>query len=347
MNRARALTIGRYCAAVAGGIGLSVLLMAWQGVTGEQLGAILRQSLFTETGLLNLLRWSTPLILVGLSFAIASRGGLFNIGIQGQAIVGALSAAVVGIYLPLPPVIAPVAAMVVGALAGAAWAYPAEYLKRRFNIDEVITTLLLNYIAILGAQWIVNTWLYGTVGGVVGSVVATDRIRPEAELTRLSPLSDANIGIVFAVLIAVAFAVSLSRGRSGFSLRAIGSSPRFAEFAGVPVAKVQRNAFLLAGALAGLMGSLEVTGIQHRFVSGFEGQLGIEAIMVSIVGANHPLGVLIAGPFFAALKNLGLVSSQLTDVSSYLITLVTSAFMLCFVADPLRKLLTLRKGASR
>lgn len=337
----------RYVVAILGGLVLSALLMVWQGVTAEQFGKILEQAIFSPSGALGVIRWSTPLILVGLSFALASRSGMFNIGIQGQAIVGALTAAVVGIHAPLPIVLAPVAAIAAGALAGALWAYPAEVLRRRLDIDEVITTLLMNYIAILGAQWIVNTWLYGTVGGVVGSVVATDRIRPEAQISRLSVLSDANVGIVIAVMTATAFAVLLSRWRSGYALRAIGANPKFAQYAGVPVPSVRRNAFVLAGAIAGIMGAIEVTGIQHRFVSGFEGQLGIEAIMVSIIGANHPLGVLLAGPFFAILKNVGLVSSQLTTVSSYLITLVTAVFMLMFVADPVRTLLARRRKAQR
>lgn len=337
----------RYVVAILGGLLISVLLMLWQGVTPDQFPLILQQAIFSPAGALGVIRWSTPLILVGLSFAIASRSGMFNIGIQGQAIVGALVAAVVGIHAPLPPVLAPIAAILAGALAGALWAYPAEVLRRRLEIDEVITTLLMNYIAILGAQWVVNTWLYGTVGGVVGSVVATDRIRPEAQITRLSVLSDANVGIIIAVMTATAFAVLLARWPSGYALRAIGANPKYAEYAGVPVPSVRRNAFLLAGAMAGIMGAIEVTGIQHRFVSGFEGQLGIEAIMVSIIGANHPLGVLLSGPFFAVLKNVGLVSSQLTTVSSYLITLVTAVFMLMFVADPVRTLLAHRRKKAK
>lgn len=337
----------RYVVAILGGLLISVLLMVWQGVTPDQFSMILQQAIFSPAGALGVIRWSTPLILVGLSFAIASRSGMFNIGIQGQAIVGALVAAVVGIHAPLPPVLAPVAAILAGAVAGALWAYPAEVLRRRLDIDEVITTLLMNYIAILGAQWVVNTWLYGTVGGVVGSVVATDRIRPEAEIARLSVLSDANVGIIVAVMTATAFAVLLARWRSGYALRAIGANPRFAEYAGVPVPSVRRNAFLLAGAMAGIMGAIEVTGIQHRFVSGFEGQLGIEAIMVSIIGANHPIGVLVSGVFFAMLKNVGLVSAQLTTVSSYLITLVTAVFMLMFVADPVRTLLARRRKKAK
>jgi len=337
----------RYAVAILGGLVLAAVRMLWQGVSGDQFGEILRQAIFSTSGALGVIRWSTPLILVGLSFALANRSGMDNIGLQGQAIVGALTAAVVGIHAPLPPVVAPIAAIVAGALAGALWAYPAEVLRRRLEIDEVITTLLMNYIAILGAQWVVNTWLYGTVGGVVGSVVATDRIRPEAEIARLSVLSDANVGIIVAVTTATAFAVLLARWRSGYALRAIGANPKYAAYAGVPVPNVRRNSFLLAGAIAGIMGAIEVTGIQHRFVSGFEGQLGIEAIMVSIIGANHPLGVLLSGPFFAILKNVGLVSSQLTSVSSFLITLVTSVFMLMFVADPVRTLLARRRKAQR
>lgn len=306
----------------------------------SQLSTIVGTATGSPAAWLDILRWTAPLILAGLSFAIAARSGLFNIGIEGQIYAGGFLAVLVGIHSPLPGPVTVCLAIAAGFVGGALIAWPAEFLRRRFGVNEIVSTLMLNYICVLLTEWLTKEYFQGTVGGIVGSVVATESINPDARLPALSMVSDANAGIFIAIIIAIVLAVLMSRGRSGYSLRAISASSKFAQFAGVDVDSTRRTAFLVSGGLAGLVGAIEVLGVQQRFVVGFAGQLGIEAILIAVVGAYLPLGVLVAALLFGVIRNVGLTMSQITDVSSYLITLVTAVFMIIFLADPVKKLLS-------
>lgn len=330
----------RYLLALVIGLIASLAIMGAQGVSGSELLAIFEGSLASPAGVLDTIRWATPLILAALGFAIAAQAGLFNIGIEGQIYSGALSATLVAMYSPLPGWLTLILAILAGALGGAVWAWPAEFLMRRLGVNVIVSTLMLNYVAVLLTTWIVKTWFPGTVNGVIGSTVSTDEIPAGTTIPSISVLSDANYGIVLSLAAVVLFAIVLARTSFGYSLRAISSNADFARYAGVRVASVQRIAFLLSGGLAGAAGALEVLGVQHRFIAGFAGQLGFQTILVANVGLFSAVGILLAGLFFGLLQNFGLSISQLTSVSSYFITLITAVFVLVFVGNPVSRILS-------
>ena len=330
---------GRLYAAMVRRYGFAILLSlvvcgavaAWLGVSAQDLRDVLGQSLVSPSGLLDDLRTTTPDILTGVAFAIGARAGIFNLGLEGQFYWGGLAAALVGIYLPLPSYVSIPIALAAGAVAGAAWAWPAALLKRRLGINELVTTLMGNYIAVLITSLIVKTWFLGD-----GYVVSSLPIRPSAAIPALSPISDANLSVVLAIALPIGCSFVLARTGFGFALRAISSSLSFARYAGVPVERDQDRAFLLSGAVAGLVGATEVLGVQHRFVEGFAGDIPLDGLLVSILAGGHPIGIMAIGIFFGVLRNIGFVLAQLTDVSSYLITLIFAVFIMIFISEPLR-----------
>lgn len=288
----------------------------------------------SPTATFNVLRWATPEIIVGLAFAVGKRAGLFNLGLDGQLYVGALATTVVGIYLPLPPFVAPIAALTAGMAAGALWASIAAWLLNWFGVTEVVSTLMLNYVAVLLTTWLVKRFLLQHLNGQASYTIATPMVRRQAQLPSFSSGSQANVGILVAMLLAAVLWLVLQRSRAGYEFRSVGASARYAAYDGQNVRRVRLNALALSGAMAGLAGAIEILGVQHNFVQGFSNNLGFDGIIVSIIGAHSPVGIVFAGTFFGALKNTGLELALSGNVSSYVVTLFTAVFIFAFGVHP-------------
>ncbi|MBX5481340.1 MAG: ABC transporter permease [Myxococcaceae bacterium] len=243
------------------------------------------------------------LLLTGLSVAVAFSVGLFNIGAQGQMTVGALLAAVVGAHVSLPAGIHPLVGLLCAALAGAAYGSIAAVLKVRRGVHEVISTIMLNWIAVnLIENWLVTGPLRAHSEGTV-SIAGTDQILPTAELPRLlSDGSRIHLGFPIAVLIALALWAWLSRLRHGFETRAVGLGPEAARTAGIPVERRIYQAMALSGALAGLAGGVLVLGTEFRFPAVLGAPYGFDGIAIALIGQNHPIGVAVSALFFGILR---------------------------------------------
>jgi simple sugar transport system permease protein len=324
------------------------LLVASQGESpGAFFRPIVNSSFGSPASLLDLLRWSNPLILSGLAFAVAFRAGVFNIGVEGQIGVGALSAAAVGRLVELPAVPLIPLCLLAGAAAGALWAWPAAWLYRRYGVNEVVTTLMLNYIAMLLCAMLVREFFLADIaGGGKSQTIATPEIREQATFPKFSGASDANASVLVTLLVIAIATVVLLRTRLGFEITAAGDNPRFARFAGISVDAVRSRAFLASGAIGGLIGAIEVQGVLHRYIDGAFTNMGFNGILVSLVGMSNPIGVIGAGLFMGVLQTSSLAISQFTNVSSYMITLISAVFILVFATNPLRQLLR-RIGARR
>jgi simple sugar transport system permease protein len=247
---------------------------------------------------------ASVLALTGLSVAVAFSVGLFNIGAEGQLVAGAIAAAWVGqavspgsawIHLPL--------ALLAAVAAGAAWGLVPAWLKVRRGVHEVISTIMLNWIAI----HLVESWL--VVGPLAArsaqghSLPGTPQIAPTAELPRfLGPRSELGLGLVLAVVAALVVWFLLRRTWVGFELRAVGASPEAARYAGIGVAKRTYLAMGLAGACAGLAGAVLILGIHRQYPATFHGGYGFDGIAISLIGGNHPLGTLVAAAFFGVIR---------------------------------------------
>ncbi|MFE8601552.1 ABC transporter permease [Archangium violaceum] len=243
------------------------------------------------------------LLLTGLSVTVAFKVGLFNIGAQGQMLVGALAAAVAGAQLQLPAVLHIPVAILAACVAGGMWALIAAGLKLARGVHEVISTIMLNWVAVS----LVDNWLsVGPLRAGAGtnlSTTGTAEIATSAQLPRLlGEMSRLHLGFPLALAVALAIWVWLSRLRSGFETRAVGLGSEAARAAGIPVVRRTAQAMGLAGALAGMAGAVLVLGTEYRYPGGLGAPYGFDGIAISLIGGNHPLGVALSALFFGALR---------------------------------------------
>ncbi|MFV2062605.1 MAG: ABC transporter permease [Chloroflexota bacterium] len=251
-----------------------------------------------EFTLLEVLNSATPLLLPGTAVAIAFRAGYWNIGVEGQLLMGAVAAAGVGQLAEGWPALLVLPAMVgAGALAGAAWALVPALLRVRLGIDEVVTTLLLNPVALLVVDALLRgPWTDPETGFPESPRIATSAEFPQlAEFLPFLGRSRLHLGFVIAVVIIVIGWWVLSRTATGLRVRAVGLSPHGARFAGIKVERTLLRVALVSGAIAGIAGVSEVAGIQFRLTAGISPGYGYTGIVVAMLGGLAMPGVLLAG----------------------------------------------------
>jgi len=287
--------------------------------------------LTSQFTLLEVLVTSTPILLTGAAVAIAFRAGYWNIGAEGQLLLGAIAAAGIGTMVGgLPPILALPMMVAGGAVAGAAWAIVPALLRVRFGIDEVVTTLLLNPVALL----LVNGLLHGPWRDPVTGFPESPRIAASAEFPTLVERSRLHLGFLLAIVVMAAAWYILARTPAGLRLRATGLSPHGARFAGINVGATLLGAALVSGAIAGIAGVSEVAGIQNRLTGGLSPGYGYTGIVVATLGTLTMPGVAIAALFLgdltvgasSAARSLG-IPSQLGAVVQGVLLLTTVALL--------------------
>jgi simple sugar transport system permease protein len=277
------------------------------------------------------LLYATPLIFTGLAVALAFRGGLFNIGGEGQVVMGGILATLAGFMLPLPYGLHLLVALLAGALGGAIWGSIAGALKARTGAHEVITTIMLNYIAFYFLVWLI------TQNGVQDPG-RTDAISSKVDATARLPLLAGeplrvHLGIVLAVLATMAMAWLLRRSTFGFELRAVGLNPDAARTAGMGIGRTYTMVMLVAGGLAGLAGASQSLGTAFALTPSFSGNVGFTGITVALLGRAKPWGVMLAGLLFGAMQAGG-NRMQISSQISIELVVVLQALIVIFVAAP-------------
>ena len=274
---------------------------------------------------------ATPLILTGLSVALAFKSGLFNIGAQGQFIFGAIGASYVGFNFELPIGIHILAAALTGAIFAAIWGGIVGILKARTGAHEVILTIMMNYIAAYFILWILKTHSFLRPGRI-------DPIAPEVnESARLPLLAGSGFRLNFGIFIALAAAVFvwwlLTKTTIGFKFRAVGANAQAAKTAGISVPFVITSTMMICGALAGLGGAVQVLGTEYALNADIAGSFGFDAITVALLGRAQPLGTVFAALLFGALQAGGRTMQSNTGVPLDIV-LVTQALIVLFIAAP-------------
>ncbi|GAB2482779.1 ABC transporter permease [Jatrophihabitans fulvus] len=271
---------------------------------------------------------AAPLILGGLAVGVAFRAGLFNIGVQGQIIAGAICAGYVGFAWHLPVVIHVLAAIVAGVIGGAVWGGLVGVLKARAGVHEVISTIMLNYVAYY----------------LLGYLLTLDGYQAPNQTEATSPRVDANadlpglfgqvhFGLVLALLAAVACWWLLNRSTLGFSLKAIGANAFAARTAGMRIERGYVQVMLISGALAGLIGVSQVLGTRHVVTQDVDAGFGFDGITVALLGQATPLGTVLAGLLFGAFRAGGVVMNSETTTPSDVVSVLQPVIVL-FVAAP-------------
>ena len=311
----------------AGGSGTYVLLPA--------LAAGLRP--LTET-----LTVGTPLIIAAAGMAVSFRAGLFNIGGTGQLIVGAMAAGYVGFSVDLPVVLHLVACLLAGVLAGGLWGGIAGFLKARFGANEVISTIMLNWIATYLLFFALKTAAFT---GANQSQPTSPSVGENAVLPQLLGSGfRLHAGLFIAAGAAVLLWWLMSRSTIGFHFRAVGSNPRAAQVAGISPARTAFLVLAVAGALVGLAGAVHVLGTERRLTEGVAGNIGFDAITVALLGRSGPVGIVLAGLLFAALSTGGRFMETNQGVPLDLVQVIQVLVVLFIAAPPLvRTLIGLRR----
>ncbi len=306
-------------------------------------------------GLLATFRNMTPLMLSGLSVAFAFKSGLFNIGAQGQLIIASVVAAWVGFSVEgLPPLLHVTLAMVAAGLAGALWGAIPGALKAYADAHEVITTIMLNYIAMQFAGWLIST---GSADGTIkpgplsnpeamDAIPRTPDILPSAELPvvyTVPPNFDLHIGIFIAILATVAIWFLLYKTTFGFQLRMVGLSATAAQYAGINVKRNMILTMAIAGMLAGLAGGIQTLGVNHGYEGNQSLALGFDGITVAFLAGNNPIGVNFSAFLFGAMDAGTTRMSRTSDVAKELIQVIQALILMFVAADQIiRRLYRLR-----
>jgi ABC-type uncharacterized transport system permease subunit len=281
----------------------AVLLLLMRANPLTAYAAMVSGALGDVSGITQSLAKATPLLLVGLGICIAFRASVINIGGEGQIIAGALMAT----WFPLtfrtwPGWLLIPATLIMGFIAGAAWGFVPGVLKARLNVNEILSTVMMNAIAIQLMNLLLRGPLIDPAGVKAGTYLAqSERLPEQVWLPKLVPQTLLHAGAIIAVVLAIAVYIFLWRTTIGYRIRAVGLNPDASRYAGINVPFYQALSLTLAGGFAGLAGVVEVIGVQHQLLEGITSGYGFSGIVAALFGGLHPLGLIPASWLFGSL----------------------------------------------
>jgi simple sugar transport system permease protein len=291
---------------------------------------------------------AVPLTLAGLSVAVAFRTGLFNIGAQGQLLVGALAAGWTGSQFPdLPGILLLPLTLISGVLGGAGYGAIAGWLKATRGVNEVITTIMQNYIVVFVMHWLLQDGPMtapNAAGTPASSPIGAGAILPIIIPNELVPLSRLHAGIVLAALAVIVFWFLLWRTSLGYELRAVGLGALAAAQAGIDPKRRMVLVMAIAGGFAGLAGMIQVSGLFHRVFDGFSAGFGFDAIAVALLGKNSPVGITLAAILFAAFARGGTLMQANAGISSHLVEMIEALVLFVIAAETIVRAIAGRRG---
>ncbi|RLL13857.1 ABC transporter permease [Anaerotruncus massiliensis (ex Liu et al. 2021)] len=322
-----------------------VIVMIFLAVSGYDPAAVLQGlgRAFTRD-LAGTIRWATPLILAGVAVCIPFKAEVFNLGVDGQIYLGAIASTWIALALPettgrlgLLPV------FLAGAAAGALFALIPALMKVYFGTDMVVTTLLLNF-----------------VGQLLTEFMAAEVMRDPEKITQMNAsrtlpealwmpklgafgASSASVGIYLAVIVALIAAFLFFKTTLGYEIKLVGTNQQFARYGGMKPNGIILKVMALSGAVAGVIGAMEVTAVQHKLIAAFNPDIGFDGIVVALLANNNPLGVILSGFFFGALKNGGSIMQRVTSVPQIVTEIIMAIIILTISADVGFKFIRRRK----
>jgi len=281
--------------------------------------------------------WATPYIFAGLAVGLAFKGGLFNIGAEGQLALGAVAAAWTGYALPgllgitFPAIIHIPLTILAGILAGVIWGGIPGWLKAKFGGHEVINTIMMNYIALNITSYLLNGPMKDPNPNNV--VARTPMIAPSAQIPTIFSGFRLHWGFILALLVAALVWWILWKTTLGFEIRTAGANPDAGRYAGVNVARTIIITMILSGLLAGMAGAIEVTGLNFRHELGFSVGYGFDAIAIALLGKCHPAGIVLGALLFGGMRNGATRMQFLTQIPVDVISVIQALILLFVAAD--------------
>lgn len=323
----------RLAALFAGALAILVgaLLVAGVGPL-DTLTVLVKGSLGSASAIAGTLRETTPLIIAGLAVFVGLRAGLFNIGVEGQLLVGALAATAAGLAVPGPGGI--LLGIVAGAVAGGLWALPAGWIRAYRNGHEVITTIMLNNIALFFTNWLIT----GPLKDPGQDSPTTRTLEASTRLPQIidEPPFTVNVALPLGIAAVCVLAIWLRRTVAGYELQAVGANPTAARFAGIHPRRTMLSAMVGSGAIAGLAGAVQLLSYEGRFYAGFSPGYGFDALGVALLAGSNALGIIPSSLLFGILAKGG-TALQIEGVPKGITTVVLGLLILLAAAIRYRK----------
>lgn len=329
----RKISVVRYVVSFIGVLLIGAILIAVQGEDPVNAAILIVQGAFGGTTQLgNTIRWATPCLFTGLAGIIAFKSGVNNLGIEGQMYIGAFVAAVLGYKVELPPVIHAIACLICAGTAGLIWVGIPAVMRLFFRINEYITTMMMNFIAILFCDYVV-IWHIIPAEGMTTTTARTPDIFKSAQLANIVPRTTASTGFFIAIALAILIWALYRYTIVGYELKQVGENLRFAQVGGVKVKSVFLTIFALSGFCAGLCGGVEVTGGYHRYVSNFSTTMGWEGIMLANICNRNPIALIFVSLIWGALKTGAMSMERATTLNRLTVNILQMIFVLCVAVD--------------
>ncbi|WP_018182101.1 ABC transporter permease [Kaistia granuli] len=279
---------------------------------------------------------TTPILICGIAACISFRAGLFNIGIEGQLFMGGFWATWVGFSFNLPPALHLLLAMAAAVFAGMAWIAIPAFFRARYKTNEVVSTILANYVAILITSYLTINWFKRS-----GGQSETPPIFESAYLPELFSFSRLNWGLIIGLALALAVHFFFTRTSRGYAISEMGANPKFAEYGGIDIKKQTFLVLIASGAVGGMAGGVEALGVHHRFMEGFAPGFGFDGVIAALLANGNPIGTIFTALFFGALRSGSLLLEVDTTASREIITVIQALIILAVSAQ-----ITIRRKAS-
>ena len=279
----------------------------------------------------NWLEESITLVLLGLSVAIVFKARQFSLGAEGQLLLGALAGGIVSLYVPAPPGVHLLLVLLAAAAAGFLWGLIPGVLKAYLNVDEVVSTLMLNVIALQVFNLFLIQWLRDPSAGYVGTVPFPE----SAVMPLILGGTRVTVALLIAVLAVAAVWFLMNRTPFGYELKVLGSNRRFAEYGGVNTKRVIASSMAFSGVLAGLAGAHLANGLVKRLTLNLSPGIGFEGIVVALLARNDPLAVLVTGLFYGYLRTGAQIMERSSDVTREVVLIIQAIIILLVTAERL------------
>jgi len=325
------IAVFKYGTSLAAVMILGGILIAAQGENvGNALSAIWAGAFGNMNAFANTLRWTAPCILTGAATIVAFKAGVMNLGIEGQLCFGALAAALIGAFWELPPFLHITLCILVAGIVGMLYAIIPAILRLFFKINEFVTTLMFNFIAVLLTEYIVQIIIRGGLEAGWGftNANATPTILSTAVLPKIIPETTATLAFPISICIALLIAFLYKFTIQGYELKQVGESIKFAKTGGVRVVRTFLAIFLLSGFISGLAGGIEIIGTYKKFNVGFSANMGWDGVSIARIAELNPVALIFVSFVWAALRAGSLQMERVTSMNRLTVNIIQMVFVL-------------------
>ena len=309
-------------------IGYIILVLATDKAN-EAFKWFLLGPLSTKRRMVELLNRTTPLIFTGLAVSVVFQAEIFNIGAEGQLFFGAVAATFAALHFPRIPYLHPILVMIFAMIAGGAWAAVPAYMKAKWNASELVSSLMMNYVAFFLGLYLVNYHMRDVNAGYLVSY----RFPKTAWLPRLLRRYNLHPGIFIALAFAVAVWFFLYRTKYGYELRMVGRNKEFARYSGIRVENVVIYSQIISGMIAGIAGAIELMGLYKRFVWQMLPGYGFDGIIVALLARNNPLAVIPAAFLVSYMRTGSYVMGRMTGIAPEIVMMLQAIIILLITAE--------------